>query len=509
MFRTDGFQDLLVSMPERVRIEHPSRFGRREHVGISRVLLVLIHQQVHCLLRDRQDADGIVGLGLTHHQFSLGAGHLLCDGDSLVLHIQIRPEEGQQLSPPQSRGQFQIEWRQQTPLVRFHQIGPNFLFRQNLHLPLLHLWQFAASRGVHQDQPLRYRLLQAVVQQGVDAVEHPDAQALVFQLDVLVPLHPPILLKIVVELLDLDRGKLVQLDISQFGDDVVIDVVQIIVFGVLPKPGLGVDLVPHQHPTLYRMGATAVHVQPLTVCDDLFQLLFDLRLGLSQNILNFLLPGRRVIGGRVEPLPPAILPFADTAFAVGTFLPHLSSLFSCQLTGPLFVLVFKVVRRLVCQQLLLDTLGQTVTGDEAVETRFLPQSVFQIRHLQEQFPLRLIQQTGELPMGPFDFPVQILRPPGCRLEPAAEGFHIITHHESPPVSDTQYHALTSIATPTGQSYQFVSKFKAAPGFPGAAVFYWVSCFPIFRLIHSRSSSLGITMRLPILSAGKPSDRANS
>jgi len=71
----------------------------------------------------------------------------------------------------------------------------------------------------------------------------------------------------------------------------------------------------------------------------------------------------------------------------------------------------------VCQQLLLDTLGQTVTGDEAVETRFLPQSVFQIRHLQEQFPLRLIQQTGELPVGPFDFPVQILRPAGCRLEP--------------------------------------------------------------------------------------------
>ena len=107
------------------------------------------------------------------------------------------------------------------------------------------------------------------------------------------------------------------------------------------------------------------------------------------------------------------------------------------------------------------------------------------------------------------FPVQILRPPGCCLEPVAEGFHIITHRESPPISDTQYHDLTSIAIPTRQSYQFVSKFKAAPGKSGAAVFYWVSCLPIFRLIHSRSSSLGITMRVPILSAGKPSDRANS
>ena len=94
------------------------------------------------------------------------------------------------------------------------------------------------------------------------------------------------------------------------------------------------------------MGAAAVHVQPLTVRNGLFQLLLDLRLGLPQYILDFLLPGRRIIGGRVEPLLPAILPFADTALAVGAFLPHSSSLLSRQLTRPLFVLVFKVVRRL-------------------------------------------------------------------------------------------------------------------------------------------------------------------
>ena len=343
----------------------------------------------------------------------------------------------------------------------------------------------------------------------MDAVDHPDAQSLVLQFDVLVPLYAPVFLEIVVELLDLDRSELAQLDVPQLGDDVVVDVVQIVVLGVLPEPGLGVNLVPHRHPAFYRIGAAAVHVQPLAVRNGLFQLLLDLRLGLPQYILNFLLPGRRVIGGRVESLPPAVLALADAAFSVGAFLSHLSSLPSCQLTGPLFVLVFKVVRRLVRQQLLLDTLGQTITGDEAVETRFLLQSIFQICHLQEQFPLRFIQQTGELPAGPFNLPVQILRPPGCRLEPAAEGFHIIAHHESPPISDTQYHALTSIAIPTRQSYQFVSKFKAAPGKSGAAVFYWSSCLPIFRLIHSRSSSLGITMRLPILSAGNPPERASS
>lgn len=50
MLGTDGFQDLLVGVPEGVWIEHPSRLRRREHVGISRMLLVLLHQQLHRLL---------------------------------------------------------------------------------------------------------------------------------------------------------------------------------------------------------------------------------------------------------------------------------------------------------------------------------------------------------------------------------------------------------------------------------------------------------------------------
>ena len=57
-------------------------------------------------------------------------------------------------------------------------------------------------------------------------MDHPDAQVFVFQLNMLVPLYPPVLLEIVVELLDLNRGELVQLDVLQFGDDVVIDIVQ-------------------------------------------------------------------------------------------------------------------------------------------------------------------------------------------------------------------------------------------------------------------------------------------
>lgn len=91
--------------------------------------------------------------------------------------------------------------------------------------------------------------------------------------------------------------------------------------------------------------------------------------------------------------------------------------------------------RLVRQKLLLDALSQTITRDEAVETGFLPQSIFQVCRLQEQLLLWLIQQTGEVPVGPFNLPAQILRPPGCRLEPAAEGFHIITR-DAPLLSAT-------------------------------------------------------------------------
>ena len=50
MLCANGFQDLLVGMPERIRIEHTSRLGSRKHVGISRMLLVLLHQQIHRLL---------------------------------------------------------------------------------------------------------------------------------------------------------------------------------------------------------------------------------------------------------------------------------------------------------------------------------------------------------------------------------------------------------------------------------------------------------------------------
>ena len=63
---------------------------------------------------------------------------------------------------------------------------------------------------------------------GIDAVNHPYTETLVFQFDVLVPLHPAILLEVVVEFLNLDSSQLIQLDVTQLGNDVLPKQIQVV-----------------------------------------------------------------------------------------------------------------------------------------------------------------------------------------------------------------------------------------------------------------------------------------
>ena len=46
-----------------------------------------------------------------------------------------------------------------------------------------------------------------------------------------------------------------------------------------------------------------------------------------------------------------------------------------QLTGALFIFILEIIWWLVRQQLLLDTLGQMITGDKAAETGFPSESI--------------------------------------------------------------------------------------------------------------------------------------
>ena len=54
----------------------------------------------------------------------------------------------------------------------------------------------------------------------------------VYKRQVLVSLYPPVLLEIVVEFLDLDRSELVQRNVPNSGNDVVLDIIGVVRFGV-------------------------------------------------------------------------------------------------------------------------------------------------------------------------------------------------------------------------------------------------------------------------------------
>jgi len=198
------------------------------------VLCVLLYQQLHRPLRDGQSADGVGRLGLADYQFTVDTVHLLADRDGHILHIQVRPQQGEELAPAQTGGQLQIECRQQPAPFCFGQVRANLVLRQYLHLALFQLWQAAALGRIGEDQPLRHRLLQAVVQQRVDAPYHAGAETLVFQFDVGIPLDAAGFLQVVVEFLDLDGGQLFQRCVAQLGNDVVVDVVEVVVLGFLP-----------------------------------------------------------------------------------------------------------------------------------------------------------------------------------------------------------------------------------------------------------------------------------
>lgn len=77
VLRTNSLKNFLMSVPEGIRVEHPTRFGGREHIRIPRMLLVFLYHQVHRLLRDGQDTDGVLCFRQAYHQLAFDAVHLL------------------------------------------------------------------------------------------------------------------------------------------------------------------------------------------------------------------------------------------------------------------------------------------------------------------------------------------------------------------------------------------------------------------------------------------------
>ena len=86
------------------------------------------------------------------------------------------------------------------------------------------------------------------MQQRVDAPHHSGAEAFIPEFGEVFALNSSALLEVVVKPLDLNGGQLVQRNISNSGDDVVLNVVGVVGFGIWPDAGFGVDLVPRPHP---------------------------------------------------------------------------------------------------------------------------------------------------------------------------------------------------------------------------------------------------------------------
>ena len=303
-------QNLLMGVPEGVRIVHRARLGRGEHIRVVRVLLVFQDQQIHRLLRDGDDADGVAGLGLAHLELPVDAVHLFRHGDGHIFHVQVSPEEGQQLAPAQAAGEFQVVRREQTAPVGLLEIGPNLLGKQNFHLLLLNLRELAPLRRVVRDQLLLHRLGQRRAEHPVDAVDEAVAQPLVLQLNMFVPLNTPGGFQPVIELLDLDRGELVQPDITDPGDDVLFDVVIVVVRRLLPDGGLGIGLEPQPHPFGYRVFATTDYVYLSIFLNGLGQLFLAFLLGFRQHVFVDGLARCRVAARCVAALPAAIGTFS-------------------------------------------------------------------------------------------------------------------------------------------------------------------------------------------------------
>lgn len=170
-------QDLLVGVPEGVRVVHRTRLGRGKHIGVGRVLLMLLDQQIHRLLGDGHPAYRGFSLGPGEGQLAAGILDVLfAHRDCPVLDVQVIPEEGNQLAFPQAAHQLQVEHGQNSSCVGGIQVGFEVFRPEGLHFHLLHLGGNAVIGGVARDEPFLHRPLKRAVEHQVDAAYRGAAQ---------------------------------------------------------------------------------------------------------------------------------------------------------------------------------------------------------------------------------------------------------------------------------------------------------------------------------------------
>ena len=96
VLRADGLQDLLMGVPEGIRVEHGAGLGRHKQVRTVGVLCVFLHQQLHRPLRDGQLADGVGRFGLADYQFTVETVALLSrETNPLTVEVRMEVETGE------------------------------------------------------------------------------------------------------------------------------------------------------------------------------------------------------------------------------------------------------------------------------------------------------------------------------------------------------------------------------------------------------------------------------
>ena len=214
-------KDSLVEVHHGVWVVHPSSLGRGEQVRVAGVLFVLLDQEVHRLLWDGDFPDGRLRLGAGDLELMVYDGCLFGHRDRFALHIQVAPEEGDQLAFSYSADQLQEEHRQYAALVSSMEVCAEAFSREDLDLALLEFGDDTLVCWIAWDEPFLHRTAQAAVKHRVDTPDIGAAEAGVLCL--LRFTDAPMVFEVIIQLLDSPSSQLVQFDVSDLWNDVVVD----------------------------------------------------------------------------------------------------------------------------------------------------------------------------------------------------------------------------------------------------------------------------------------------
>ena len=126
------------------------------------------------------------------------------NGKCSLLHVQIFPEQGQQFSPAQAAGQFQIERCKHAALLRFVQIWPDQFFRQHFHFFSHRFRGFAVCCRIAQNELFCDGLIETFPQDSEDTLHNAWAERRFFQRNVAVVVISAVLAHLVDRALNLN-----------------------------------------------------------------------------------------------------------------------------------------------------------------------------------------------------------------------------------------------------------------------------------------------------------------